>query len=553
MIIVGGGHNGLVAAAYLAKQGLDVLVLERRHVVGGGAITEELVPGFKFSRASYLAGLLRPQIITELGLEKYGFKYLPRDPSSFTPTSEEGKYLMLGSDEEANWQSIAQFSKRDADVFPEYEAFLGRIRDLIEPLLDAAPPNPWEKEVNWKERRHALTTLNALVSVGWKHSEDLVPFYELFTGPASQILDRWFESEVLKSTLATDAVIGAMNGPRQAGSAYVLLHHIMGEAAGRKGVWAYVEGGMGAVSASIAAAAKGFGAEIVTNATVKEIVYDPAMKRVAGVEMEDGTRLEATTVVSNCTPYQTFLELFPSYSSSSDASPFPASFLQHIRHVDYASGVFKINLAMSKLPNFTCCPSPSSGKAGPQHRGTIHFEETVQEIEDAYLEAYAGRKPSTRPVIEMTIPSSLDTTLAPPGKHVASLFVQYAPYTLDPAVGSWEDPHFKEAFAERVFSLIDEKAPGFSGSILGKPDLLSPLDLERVFGLHGGNIFHGSLSLHQLGYTRPAPGQSSYRTPLAGLYLCGAGTHPGGGVMGAPGRNSARAILSDLGRELYKK
>jgi len=257
-------------------------------------------------------------------------------------------------------------------------------------------------------------------------------------------------------------------------------------------------------------------------------------------------RLEASVVLSSGTPYHTFVELFPSSSSSSSSSsstsPLPPDFLQRIRHTDYASGVFKINLALDRLPNFTCCPSPSSNEAGPQHRGTIHFEETVQEIEDAYLEAYAHRRPSSRPVIEMTLPSSLDTTIAPPGKHVASLFVQYAPYNLDPKVGSWEDEGFKNAFADRVFGIIDEKAPDFSASILGR-DLLSPLDLEKVFGLHGGNIFHGSLSLHQLAYARPG-----YRTPLRGLYLCGAGTHPGGGVMGASGRNCARVVLSDLGR-----
>ncbi len=547
-IIVGGGHNGLVAAAYLARAGLDVLVLERRHVVGGAAITEEVVPGFKFSRASYLAGLLRPQIIQELGLEDRGFKYLPRDPSSFTPTATaDGKSLILGSDEAANWRSIAQFSARDADAFPAYEAFLGQARELVEPLLDAAPPDPLDTAASWAERRHTLATLSTLMSVGWKHRQALVPFYELFTAPAAHLLDRWFESEVLKATLATDAVIGAMTGPRQAGSAYVLLHHVMGEAAGRKGVWAYVEGGMGAVSASIAAAAQGFGAEIATNATVREIVYAAEQGQVTGVVMEDGTRLEAPVVLSNSTPYHTFLELFPPSSQVA----LPPAFLRHIRHTDYASGVFKINLALDRLPNFTCCPSPPSGEPGPQHRGTIHFEERVQEIEDAYLEAYAGRKPSSRPVIEMTLPSSLDSTLAPPGKHCASLFVQYAPYDLDPRVGSWEDPAFKEAFADRVFAVIDEKAPGFSSSILGR-DLLSPLDLERVFGLRGGNIFHGSLSLHQLAYARPAVGHSGYRTPLKGLFLCGAGTHPGGGVMGAPGMNCARVVLSDLKKTLSR-
>lgn len=282
--------------------------------------------------------------------------------------------------------------------------------------------------------------------------------------------------------------------------------------------------------------------------TTVNVLFHPANYLIISPSFLYSHRLEASVILSSSTPYHTFVELFPPPSSSSfipssSTSPLPPAFLQRIRHTDYASGVFKLNLALDRLPNFTCCPSSSdTNEAGPQHRGTIHFEERVQEIEDAYLEAYAHRRPSSRPVIEMTLPSSLDTTIAPKGKHVASLFVQYAPYDLDPKVGSWEDEGFKNAFADRVFGIIDEKAPGFSSSILGR-DLLSPLDLERVFGLHGGNIFHGSLGLHQLAYARPG-----YRTPLPGLYLCGAGTHPGGGVMGAPGRNCARVVLSDLGR-----
>jgi phytoene dehydrogenase-like protein len=550
-IVIGGGHNGLVSAAYLAKHGIDTLVLERRHCVGGAAVTEEMVPGFKFSRASYLAGLLRPAVIEELNLHKYGFKYLPRDPSSFTPTRMDspngGNYLILGSDEQANYNSIAQFSKHDAEAFPLYEEFLGEVREVIQPLLDGPPPNPLEG--NWRHKLDSLKQINSLIRVGYKNKSCLVPFYELFTGPASHILDRWFESEILKTTLATDAVIGALVSPTQAGSAYVLLHHVMGEAAGKKGVWAYVEGGMGSVSEAIAASARESGAEIVCNAAVSEIMYEGngANARATGVRMSDGTVLEADTILSGTTPYHTFLELMPGMARDSgyqgETSPVSADFQHHIRFQDQNCGAFKINCAVDSLPNFECYPSPADGSPGPMHFGTIHFESRMEEVENAYREASMG-VPASRPVIEMTIPSSLDNTISPPGKHVVQLFVQFAPYDIDPKIGNWADQAFKTAFVNRVFSIVDEFAPGFSNSVIGY-DALSPLDLERVFGLHKGNIFHGSLSLHQLGYARPMSGYSSYRSPLKSLYMCASGTHPGGGVMGAPGRNCAKVVLAD--------
>lgn len=485
-IVIGGGHNGLVSAAYLAKAGLDVLVLERRHVLGGAAVTEELVPGFKFSRASYLAGLLRPQIIEDLDLPAHGFKYLPRNPSSFTPSAVdgplEGKYLLLGEDEQSNWASIAQFSRRDADAFPAYEAFLGKVREVVTPLLDAPPPDL--SQGGLREKMRTLRQLEQLARVSLKNREVLVPFYELFTAPAAHILDRWFESEMLKTTLATDAVIGAMCSPSQAGSAYVLLHHVMGEAAGKKGVWAYVQGGMGAVSNSIAAAARQHGAELVTNATVDRILYEG--NHVRGVQMEDGSELHADIVLAGCTPQHAFLELLPGWSRDSgntaEESPLPPAFVHHIRHLDNACGAFKINCAVDRLPNFACFPSPADGSPGPQHRGTIHFETRMEEIEHAYRQASMGM-PAIRPVVEMTIPSSLDSTIAPPGKHVVQLFVQFAPYDVDPKFGRWADPAFKTAFVNRVFGIVDEFCPGFSSSVIAY-DALSPLDLERVFGLH---------------------------------------------------------------------
>lgn len=333
VIIIGGGHNGLVSAAYLAKQGLDVLLLERRHTLGGAAVTEEMVPGFKFSRASYLAGLLRPHIIKDLELEKYGFKYLPRNPSSFTPTKLDsefkGKYLILGENEEENWKSIAQFSKKDADQFPKYEAFLGRVREVIQPLLDNPPFQIGNG--TFFETLRTIKKASNFIELAWRNKEVLVPFYELFTGPAKQILDRWFESEILKTTLATDAVIGALISPRQNGSAYVLLHHVMGEAAGKKGVWAYVQGGMGAISNAIAQSAQSKGAELITNATVKKVLTEN--DKVIGVEMADGTILHADTVLSGTSPYHTFVELMPESSNPDNfQNKELGEFIHHIRH-----------------------------------------------------------------------------------------------------------------------------------------------------------------------------------------------------------------------------
>lgn len=330
VIIIGGGHNGLVAAAYLAKSGLSVVVLERRDLVGGAAVTEEVFPGYKFSRASYLAGLLRPSIIEDLNLRKYGFKYIPRDPSSFTPTlatsQYRGKYLILGSDETANHRSIAQFSQVDADAYPLYEEFLGQIRDIVQPILDSPPPNILEG--GFRQQLQTLKTIETLVRVGIKNRQVLIPFYELFVGPASTILNRWFESDILKTTLATDAVIGAMTSPSQNGSAYVLLHHVMGEADERKGVWAYVEGGMGAVSDAIAASAHAFGAHIHTNAVVNEILIDKTSGAVSGVRMDDGSTLSAKTVISAASPYHTFVDLV---SKEHCGVSVPKDFYNHIQ------------------------------------------------------------------------------------------------------------------------------------------------------------------------------------------------------------------------------
>jgi len=527
--VIGAGHNGLVAAAYLARAGMSVAVFERREVLGGASVTEEVVPGFKFSRAAYVNSLFRPQIIRDLDLKAHGFAMIPRNPSSFTPCLD-GQSLLLGPDPELNHREVSKFSKRDAEALPRYEAVLDRAARFAEPVLDLAPPDI--DAGGWIEKMRAA---KELASLGWsavKLGRDLPLVLEILTAPARKILERWFESEPLRGTLATDAIIGAMASPSTPGSGYVLFHHVMGETDGARGVWGYVRGGMGALSEAIAGAARKAGAQVLAGRPVSSVLVEGG--RTRGVVLEDGTEVLARFVLSTADPRVTFLRLTP-------REALPADFTARIEAMDFSSAVTKINLALEALPSFTALPGH---EAAPHHRGTVHIVSTLEEIEAAYRDACAGRA-SERPVIEMTLPSSLDPSLAPAGKHVASLFIQYTPYRLGD--GSWDDPGRKDAFADRVFRVIEEYAPGFTSSVIAR-DVLSPLDLERVFGLTGGNIFHGAMGLDQLFWLRPAPGWSRYRTPLAGLYLAGAGAHPGGGVLGAPGRNAAMAVLADAGR-----
>lgn len=537
-LVIGGGHNGLTAAAYLAQSGLSVAVLERRHLIGGAAITEELIPGFKFSRCSYLQSLLRPSIIRDLDLGRHGLKLLKRSPSSFTPCLD-GRYLLLGPDAELNHSEISKFSKRDADAYPRYENQLENFCKFMDPLIDSSPPETHQGVSSFNARlKHKLQKsefwahcLHQSVSMG---QQGLVDFMDLLLSPASKVLNNWFESEVLKATLATDAVIGTTASAHTPGSGYVLLHHVMGETDGDRGIWSYVEGGMGSVSLAIGNAAKEAGATIVTNAEVSKLMIEDS-GTVTGVILADGTQVHSSVVLSNATPYKTFTELVPE-------SALPDDFFRAVKHSDYSSATTKINLAVDKLPQFQCC-NLGHPEAGPQHMGTIHIcSESVEEIDSACQDAKNGL-PSRRPIIEMTIPSVLDKTISPPGKHVINLFVQFTPYK--PNDGSWEDPAYRESFAQRCFKLIDEYAPGFSSSVIGY-DMLAPPDLEKIIGLTGGNIFHGAMGLDSLFLMRPVKGWSNYRTPLRGLYLCGSGAHPGGGVMGAPGRNAARVVIDDI-------
>jgi phytoene dehydrogenase-like protein len=523
-IVIGGGHNGLVAACYLARAKKRVLVLERRHVVGGACVTEETFPGFKVSTAAYVNSLFRPEIVRDLRLRDYGFELIERNPSSFSPF-DDGRYLMLGADEAMNAREIAKFSARDAERYPQYVAMLERVASVVEPTLLQTPPNA---------ARPGLGDVLALGRLGlaMKGLDGAMgEAVEILTGAARPILDRWFESEQLKATLATDAIIGAFAAPSMPGTAYVLFHHVMGETNGARGVWSYVRGGMGGLTQALAKAATDLGVEIRTEAEVRRIVVEDGA--ASGVVLATGEQLRAHNVASgvDCRlTFETFIE----------PGILPPDFVAELARIDYASASAKINVALSALPSFTALPG---SEAGPQHRGTIHLCPDQDYIERGYDDAKYGR-PSAEPIVECTIPSSVDPTVAPPGRHVMSMFCQYAPYAL--AGGAWDDAA-KNAFADRCFDVVERYAPGFTASVIDR-QVLSPVDIESTFGLTGGNIFQGAMTLNKLFMFRPAAGYAGYRTPVKHLYLCGSAAHPGGGVMGAPGYNAAREMLKSMKR-----
>nr|Q5RAP5.1 RecName: Full=Pyridine nucleotide-disulfide oxidoreductase domain-containing protein 2 [Pongo abelii]CAH91165.1 hypothetical protein [Pongo abelii] len=541
-VVIGAGHNGLVVAAYLQRLGVNTAVFERRHVIGGAAVTEEIIPGFKFSRASYLLSLLRPQIYTDLELKKHGLRLHLRNPYSFTPMLEEGagskvpRSLLLGTDMAENQKQIAQFSRKDAQVFPRYEEFMHRLALAIDPLLDAAPVDMAAfQRGSLLQRMRSFSTLKPLLKAGRILGAQLPRYYEVLTAPITKVLDQWFESEPLKATLATDAVIGAMTSPHTPGSGYVLLHHVMGGLEGMQGAWGYVQGGMGALSDAIASSATTHGASIFTEKTVAKVQVN-SEGCVQGVVLEDGTEVRSKVVLSNTSPQITFLKLTPQ-------EWLPEEFLERISQLDTRSPVTKINVAVDRLPSFLAAPNAPRGQPLPHHQCSIHLncEDTLL-LHQAFEDAMDGL-PSHRPIIELCIPSSLDPPLAPSGCHVVSLFTQYTPYTL--AGGKAWDEQERDAYADRVFDCVEVYAPGFKDSVVGR-DILTPPDLERIFGLPGGNIFHCAMSLDQLYFARPVPLHSGYRCPLQGLYLCGSGAHPGGGVMGAAGRNAAHVAFRDL-------
>lgn len=530
-IIIGGGHNGLVCAAYLAKAGRKVCVLERRHVLGGCATTEALWPGYKISTAAYVISLFQMQILRELRLKEHGLKILPRTPSSFTPLPD-GRSLLMGPDEGLNQREIGKFSMRDAAAYPRYEALLERVAATLEPALSQSAPDPLPLPKGWRDigltkrvrdGKKLLNMYQAVKGLG----ADLPEAVELLTAAARPILDRWFETDVLKATLATDAIIGAFLSISSPGSAYVLLHHVMGEAGGARGVWGFVQGGMGGLADSLEAVCEELGVEIRRESPVHSIHTDKS--GAVGVGLEDGTQLDARVVASSVDAHLTFEKLL-----SPDV--LPEEFREAVSRIDYSSASAKVNLALSEPPKFTCMPGDG---VGPQHHGTMHIGPTLDYLERAYDDAKYGR-PSDEPILEITMPTSVDSTIAPEGKHILSMFVQYAPYEL--AEGNWDDR--KEAFGDRCVEMLARYAPNVPSAIEHR-QVLSPLDLERTFGITGGNIMQGVMSPHQLYCFRPVAGWADHRTPVPGLYLCGAASHPGGGVMGACGRNAAAEILRD--------
>jgi phytoene dehydrogenase-like protein len=526
-IIIGGGHNGLVCAFYLARAGLKVTVLERRDIVGGAAVTEEFHPGFRNSTASYTVSLLNPKVIADLRLTDHGLKIVERRAQNFLPTLD-GQYLLAAEGETE--RQIAKFSRADAERYPEFNRQLDASADLLRELVLQAPPN--------LTRGLTLRSFGEVLKGGRfgnklrrLPTEHLRTLYDLFTKSAADYLDGWFEGDLVKALHGFDAVVGNYASPYAPGTAYVLLHHAFGEVNGKKRAWGHAIGGMGAITQAMARAAASHGVEIETAAPVREILLEQG--RACGVVLSDGRAVRSRAVAANVNPKLLYTSMLPRDALDPD-------FLRRMQGWRCGSGTFRINVALAQLPSFTALPGSA---VAAHHTAGIILAPSLGYMDRAYCDARISGW-SREPIIEMVIPSTLDDTLAPRGAHVASLFCQHVAAQL-PDGRAWND--HREAVADLMIDTVDRYAPGFKASVVGR-QALSPFDLEQVFGLTGGDIFHGALTLDQLFWARPALGYADYRGPISGLYHCGSGAHPGGGVTGAPGHNAARAIIADRRR-----
>lgn len=524
-IIIGAGHNGLVAAGYLAKAGKNVLVLERRHLVGGASVTEEVFPGFQFSVFSYVVSLFRPEIIRDLQLTKHGFTILPLE-STMTPLPD-GRFLYRGNDHWESHRSIAQFSERDAEAYDEYGRNMYFMAKAVKYILGILPPDPTSFKPN-----ELLGLANLARHFLNLDEEQLYLLAKLMTMSAADFVAQWFESEPLRATLSASGIIGTFMGPRSPGSAYVLLHHYMGEIDGAYRAWGFHKGGTGGLAFALERAAKAFGAEVICNAPVAEVMVKNG--RSAGVALENGDEYFADVVMSSLDPKLTFLKMV-------QEKDLPSDLVTSIKKFNIYGSSGKVNLALDGLPDLNGDPMRKLGHASRRlMAGAISISPHTDHLERAYDDAKYGEF-SKRPYMDVIIPSMIDPDMAPPGKHVMSCFVQYAPYNLN---GGWNDAQ-REAFGDAVIDTLAEFFPNIKELILHR-QVITPVDIERIAGLSQGNIFHGELSLSQLLFLRPAAGYAKYKTPIKGYWQCGSGTHPGGGIMGAPGRLAALEVLKEL-------
>jgi phytoene dehydrogenase-like protein len=520
-IVIGGGHNGLVAGAYMARAGKKTLVLEKRHLVGGATVTEEIFPGFKFTVFSYVVSLFRPEIIRDLNLPAHGMTILPLE-STLTPTEDGSDCLYRDGDHYRTLRDIARFSPRDADAYDEYSRNMYFMAKAVKYILGITPPDP--TALNPKDLRGLLDMARHFLGLG---EEKLYILAKLMTMSAADFVEQWFESEPLKATLSASGIIGTYLGPRSPGSAYVLLHHYMGEIDGAYRAWGFHKGGTGGLAEVLKRAAQAQGAEVRCNAGVSQVLVKD--NRATGVVLENGDELQADVVMSSLDPKLTFLRLV-------DPDTLPDDLVTGIRRFNIYGSSGKVNLALDALPDLSCMPGP-----GRHLAGAISISPNLDYIERAFDDAKYGNF-SQHPYIDCIIPSMIDPDMAPPGKHVMSCFVQYAPYQL--ADGEWTDAK-REAFGDAVVDTLSRYMPNLKDIILHR-QVITPVDIERIAGLSQGNIFHGELSLSQLFFLRPTAGYAKYRTPIKGYYQCGSGTHPGGGIMGAPGRFGALEALKDI-------